>query len=226
MKMWTKSLGILMGIMLLALIVTDVQAQGQQGPGRARFTETPKILSDALLLDAAKSEEIVKIYTESRDASTSGQQQPDWQSMSQEERMAQMTKIQKEVAAAFKQKVAGKLSEQQLKDIDPLLSQRFFRPIAELRALRSLTLKEDQVKSLQPAALELVKSMIRQEGENREDVQKRVDEQKAKFVEKANAALSAEQKTAWNTKIEEVKKALEEQMQQMRQGGQGGGQGR
>lgn len=228
MKNSIKLWAMFMGFMMMALFIADIQAQAQQGqPGRGRFMgETAKVFCDVLVLDASKAEEVVAIYNKSRETAMSGQQQPDWQSMSQEERRTQMTKIQKEIAADFKQKVAGKLTEQQIKDIDPLLSQRFTRPVVELRALRLIALKPEQIKAVQPLALDMAKAMIREEGASPEDMQKKIDEQKVKFVEKVNAVLGAEQKTAWTTKTDEVKKEMEEQMQRMRQGGQGGGQGR
>ncbi|RJP30454.1 MAG: hypothetical protein C4527_09770 [Candidatus Omnitrophota bacterium] len=196
-------------------------AQAPQG-GRGGFRgRTAEILCDALVLNTAQSEKVTATYQEINEKLRS--EAGDMQSMSREERMEQMTKMQKEAAAALKKEMAGTLSEKALEAIEPVLALRVMMPDAQLRALRSLDLKDEQRAKLQPLATELTLAMVpsfpRGEGGPGEEAQKKFDDAKASFMAKASEILTGEQNEAWKVKADAVQKEQEEMRQQMRNRG-------
>ncbi|MFB3788552.1 MAG: hypothetical protein ACE15F_19515 [bacterium] len=204
---------------VIAMVATVSFAQAQPGQRRGFGGQTAGLLCDALVLNAEKSAKVTTAYDEARNQVMQGSQ-ADFQNMTQEERRERFAKMQTETAAKLKELLKGQLSDTELAAIEPVLSRRAM-PDASLRALRQIELKDEQRAKLQPLALKLVESMVSgfpggaQDAE-REKALKKFEEEKAAFQTKAGEILTAEQKTAWETKTQEVQKEFDDMRARMR----------
>jgi len=202
----------------VAMVAGLLYAQPPQGQRRFGGMQA-EFLCDALVLNAEKTAKVVAAYQEATDQVRQGSQ-PDFQNMSQEERREWFDKIQKETAAKLKELLKDQLSEAELNAIEPVLARRAM-PDADLRALRQIDLKDEQRAKLQPLALKLVEAMVSgfprgAQDADREAAQKKFEEEKSAFKAKAAEILTAEQKTAWETKTQEVQKEFDEMRSRMR----------
>lgn len=184
-------------------------------------TQSALILSDALLLDQATTDKVVEKYSEIsgklwQEAQDSGQ---DFQSMSEDERRESFSTFRKKTIAGMQEDLKDVLSEEQMKEIGPVMSVRIFSPAPEVRALRLTELKDEQKTQLQPLALAVTKKMVpsnfgffgsQMTDEEREKAQTAFDEELAGFIKKLNSVLGEEQKTAWQEKVDAIQKELEE----------------
>ncbi|HQH74099.1 MAG TPA: hypothetical protein PK360_18635 [bacterium] len=204
---------------VIAMVATVSYAQAQQGQRRGFGGQTAGLLSDALVLNTEKSAKVTAAYDEARTQAMQGSQ-GDFQSMTPEQRRERFTKMQTDISAKMKELLKGQLSETELAAIEPVLSRRAM-PDASLRALRQIDLKDEQRAKLQPLALKLVEAMVpgfpggTQDAE-REKALKKFEEEKAAFKTKAGEILTAEQKTAWETKTQEVQKEFDDMRARMR----------
>ncbi|MDP8243184.1 MAG: hypothetical protein P9L94_03820 [Candidatus Hinthialibacter antarcticus] len=201
------------------LIVGGVNVQAQL-VGDMRV-QSALLLSDALLLDQATTDNIVEKYSEIsgklwQEAQNSGQ---DFQSMSDEERRKAFSDFRKKTIVGMHEGLKDTLSEEQLKEVEPVMMVRVFSPSPELRALRLTELKDEQKTQLQPLALSVTKKMVpsnfaffgsQMSEEEREKAQTAFDEELASFKKKINAVLNEEQKAAWQEKIDAINKEIEE----------------
>lgn len=208
---------LLSGFVLFIVGGVSVQAQ-LVGDFRV---QSALLLSDALLLDQATTDSVVEKYSEIsgklwQDAQNSGQ---DFQSMGDDERREAFSAFRKNTITGMQEELKDTLSEEQLKEVEPVMMVRVFSPSPELRALRLIEIKDEQKGQLQPLALSLTKKMVpsnfgffgsQMSEEEREKAQSAFDEELENFVKKLTAVLNAEQKTAWQEKVDAIKKELEE----------------
>ncbi|MDX9753557.1 MAG: hypothetical protein RBU29_06320 [bacterium] len=207
-------------------LVMVVETSAQQRAGGNFRGQTAEILCDFLVLSPDKAEKVVAAYDEVRQQirEEMGSNRPDFQSMSEDQRREYFEKSQKDTAAKMKEACKDLLSEKELEALEPLMARRAFMPDAEMRGLRQIDLKEEQLAKLQPLAIELGKKVVsgmrffgaQTDTAEREKAQKAYDEAKAEFVGKAKEILSAEQNTAWEEKSKAAQKEIDEMQERMR----------
>lgn len=208
---------------VFALAVNATQAQRGGGGFRGQAGE---ILCDALVLRGEAAEALTSAYQTISDRQREDMRSGnvDFRNMSDEERTEYMEKRQKETAEALKKEMADVLTEKQLAAIEPLVMKRVWMPDAELRALRSVDLSEEQHAKIQPMATDLAMKMVggggmfgaRMDEQAREKAQQAYDEAKKDFMGKVSAMLSEEQNAAWKEKTAEVNEELEAMRERMR----------
>ncbi len=222
MQRVSSKLAVGLFVLLMLAFLPPAQSQPAQQGGRGGFRgQSANLLCDILVLNAEKSAKVVAAYeeisTQVREKMGTGQ---NWQNMSQEERRANFEKMQKEISTQLKEKVKDTLSEKELAAVEPTLSRRIFMPDAELRALRSLDLKDEQREKIQPLTLKLSESMVSMTPgmaqEERDKAQKKYDEAKTVWMGQVSEILTPEQKTAWEAKTKEVQKEIDEMRSRMR----------
>lgn len=197
-------------LMVLASIIT-VQAE-DKGQTKTQQVSIPgkiaaepyQVVCDAFVFDISKSNEIKKLYTEARLEILSKMKiEPN---SNPEIIDTAVGKSFSEITDRFKQKLAGKLSESEIRTIEPVLAHRSVTTIAELRALRYLQLLETQRSEIQPVSVNFVLAGIPGATMKPEDVQKKVQEEQTILLEKIYSILTPEQITAWNTQTAQIKK--------------------
>lgn len=236
---------VLLGILVLAVTAFSVQAQpqgGGRGPGFGRGPggNVGETVADILVLnneDAAKViEKMGAVQEELMEEMRANFQGGGGGGGDMRERFQEMREKQNEKYVATLKEL---LSEDEAKIVEPFLGGFGRREYAPVRALRQIDLKDEQRSEFRTSTVALYEKIneIRpafggrgqgQGGErpNFEEMQAKTDEAVDEFSTSVSAKLSADQKTAWETKTAEIEKEMEEQRQQRRQrGGFGGGQG-
>ena len=165
--------------------------QAQSNPGRIA-AEPSQVICDALLLDNTKANEIKKLYNEAREEVIAKMKKEP--NSSPDKINTAMGKSYSEIAVLFKQKITGKLPDNAIQAIEPILAHRSITTIAELRALRFVQLQETQQAEIQPYSINLVLAGIPGATMKPEEVQEKVQEEKTKYLEKVTSILTPEQK--------------------------------
>lgn len=230
---------VLLGILVLAVTAFSVQAQpqggGRGGFGRGFGGNIGESVADILVLKndvAAKVTEKMgavqqELMAEMRENFQSGGGGGgDFRERFQEIREKQNEKY----VATLKEL----LPEDDVKTVEPFLGGFRVRTYAPVRAVRQIELKDDQRAELRTLTValyttldELRPSFGGGQGGGRggfdEDTRAKMEDARKEYSEKVLDKLSADQKSAWETKTAEIEKELEEQRQQ--RGQRGGGRG-
>ncbi|MBN2327687.1 MAG: hypothetical protein JXR73_11090 [Candidatus Omnitrophica bacterium] len=211
--------------MLLGMLGLLIAANTTMAQQRSFRSQTALIICDVLLLNQEKSEKVIAAYDEVRQALRDQGGRPDFQSMSDDERVKYFEKRQKDTADALKKELKDTLSEKELEAMETVMMQRIYTPVAELRGLRQVELKEDQCSEIQPLAIALSKKIVpggsRFMGQpmdeaEREKAEKAFAEAKKDFIAKVTAILSEEQNASWKENTSAAQKEIDEMMERRR----------
>ncbi len=209
-------------LVFVGLLADFNPALAQQGR-RGFRGQSADILCDALVLNAAKAEKVTAAYQEvsTKVFENMRNENVDWQNMSQEERQERFEKIQKDTAAGLQKELKDILSEKELKAIELVLARRVRTPVAELRGLRMIELKDEQCAKLQPLAVQLTQAIVtlsprNAEADEIEKANKKFAEEKALFMKKAAELLNVKQNEAWKSETEKAQKEIDEMLAQRR----------
>lgn len=250
MKTAIRSLFI--AILITAGAAEYAAAQPGQGPGfrgGGMFGDPGETISDALVLKADRAAKITEVFEGQREAMrerfTSGDR-PDFQSMSQDERMEFFNKMRAEAEADTVKRLSIVLSNDEIEFVKPLIGMRGARPDAQIRALRMIDISDETRGKLQTLALiyfntvaavqpEFTPGQPPQGGRGQgrgprggisEEDRKTIETARESMIADATQTLTDDEVKAWKKKAAEVEKEMESQRQQRGQGRQGGGQGR
>lgn len=129
--------------------------------------------------------------------------------------------ILNEIASAFTKKMTDKASPNDLATAEKILSVAWLEPDADLRALRYLSLKDEQRDQLKASATRLVQAKIgatpqdpfrrRNDREIPKNLMEELDAAKKALMEKSKEVLTARQAERWIVKRNAVQKTFEEE---------------
>ncbi|MDP8245106.1 MAG: hypothetical protein P9L94_13565 [Candidatus Hinthialibacter antarcticus] len=221
---------------------------GMRGPGGpGMFGDQGGVISDALVLKADRAEKITAVFEAQRETMrerfTSGDR-PDFQNMSQEERMEFFQKMRADSLADTVERLSKVLSKDEVEFVKPLIEMRGARPDAQIRALRMIDISDATREKLQTLALIYFNTVASvqpefapgppQGGQGRgrgqrggfsDEDRKTIETARESMIADATKTLTDEEIKAWEKKTSEVEKEMESQRQQRGQGRQGRGQG-
>jgi len=183
--------------------------------GGGRISDT---VSDILVLDKAQSDKVTqaleKVQASQQEKFQASMQ--GGQNMSREERRAAMEKISAEVGVEAKAALKGVISDGELDLVAPFLGTFRGRGL-EMRALRQLDLKAEERTKLRTetvafakASADLRSQMGQGGGGQPSDFQEKMQALNKDFMDKVGKVISADQVKAWQTKIEDLRKEMEQ----------------
>lgn len=226
--------GVWIALLLVACTVDFASAQPQGGGRRGGMGMGPggnqgEFISDCLVLNASRSEQVKKVCDEVN-AEMRQSMSGDLQNMTPEERRTAFTEMREKTQKALLEKLTPILSADELEAVKPLLGSRGGRTVAEIRALRQIDISDEERGKLQTLVLiyqnTLVSLLPQREpgqpggqggqrgGGMTEETRAKMEKARETLLADIQKVLSADQLTAWKTQTEKVQTELESQRPQ------------
>ncbi len=173
-------------------------------------------LCDALILDSDKSLQLFTIYLDSLDY-VRRQRSPKPTNKGgkfDRDRFEQhFKKFHQKMVKRFEEKLKDQLPEKEIKVVDTVLAMHPYIPDAELRALRFVSLQDEQRDQLLPYSIKMIQNILSPWLKNHrlafeQNEIPESEETKEKFIAKVKEILTPAQQKSWEAKKKEISQEI------------------